>query len=207
MSDDFEEMGQQLAAGRGKPAAKRKKPRLIAENQRGLYAMNLGKQFKKRPVVRSASLEVHRGEVVGLLGPNGAGKTTCFYMITGLIQPDTGSIILDGNDITDLPMYRRARLGIGYLPQEASIFRGLSVENNIRAVLEVTESNRERREAILDALLAEFSITHLRRAPALALSGGERRRVEIARALASTRSRSVIFANLWHTSKIAASAC
>jgi lipopolysaccharide export system ATP-binding protein len=185
MSDDFEEMGQQLAAGRGKPAAKRKKPRLIAENQRGLYAMNLGKQFKKRPVVRSASLEVHRGEVVGLLGPNGAGKTTCFYMITGLIQPDTGSIILDGNDITDLPMYRRARLGIGYLPQEASIFRGLSVENNIRAVLEVTESNRERREAILDALLAEFSITHLRRAPALALSGGERRRVEIARALAS----------------------
>jgi len=185
MSDDFEQIGQQLAQGQGAPTGKRKKPRLIAETERGLFAHNIGKQFKKRPVVRSASLEVHRGEVVGLLGPNGAGKTTCFYMITGLIQPDVGNIILDGNDITDLSMYRRARLGIGYLPQEASIFRGLSVENNIRAVLEVVEPSRERREAILDALLAEFSITHLRRTPALALSGGERRRVEIARTLAS----------------------
>ena len=184
MSDDFEQMGRQLAEGGGEPK-KRKKPRLVAQSERGLYALNIGKRFKKRPVVRSVSLEVHRGEVVGLLGPNGAGKTTCFYMITGLIQPDMGSIVLDGNDITDLPMYRRARMGIGYLPQEASIFRGLSVENNIRAVLEVVEKSRERREAILDALLAEFSITHLRRAPALALSGGERRRVEIARALAS----------------------
>ena len=160
------------------------KPRLVTHN-RGLVAKNMGKRFKKRPVVRGVSLTLQRGEVVGLLGPNGAGKTTCFYMITGLMAPDYGNIILDGNDITDLPMYRRARLGIGYLPQEASIFRGLSVENNIRAVLEVVEKSRDRREAILEALLAEFSITHLRRTPALALSGGERRRVEIARSLAS----------------------
>ena len=159
-------------------------PWLVADN-RGLIAHNIGKRFKKRPVVRGITLELQRGEVVGLLGPNGAGKTTCFYMITGLIAPDHGSIVLDGNDITELPMYRRSRLGIGYLPQEASIFRGLTVENNIRAVLEVVEKSRERREAILEALLAEFSITHLRRTPSLALSGGERRRVEIARALAS----------------------
>ncbi len=159
-------------------------PRLVAHN-RGLLAKNLGKRFKKRPVVRGVTISLQRGEVVGLLGPNGAGKTTCFYMITGLMPPDYGTIILDGEDISDLPMYRRARLGIGYLPQEASIFRGLSVENNIRAVLEVVEKNRDRREAILEALLAEFSITHLRRTPALALSGGERRRVEIARSLAS----------------------
>jgi len=161
-------------------------PQLVASNERpGLFASNLGKRFKKRPVVRGVSMSVQRGEVVGLLGPNGAGKTTCFYMITGLIQPDHGTIVMDGQDISGLPMYRRARLGIGYLPQEASIFRGLSVENNIRAVLEVTEPQYERREAILDALLAEFSITHLRRTPALALSGGERRRVEIARSLAT----------------------
>jgi lipopolysaccharide export system ATP-binding protein len=138
--------------------------------------------------LRDVSLSVQRGEAVGLLGPNGAGKTTCFYIITGLITADYGTITLDGHDITDLPMYRRARLGIGYLPQEASIFRGLSVENNIRAALEVVEPIRDRREAMLDSLLAEFSITHLRRAPALALSGGERRRVEIARALASQPS-------------------
>ena len=166
------------------PEAAQAGPRLVAHN-RGLLAKNLGKRFKKRPVVRGVTISLQRGEVVGLLGPNGAGKTTCFYMITGLMPPDYGSIILDGEDITDLPMYRRARLGIGYLPQEASIFRGLSVENNIRAVLEVVEKNRDRREAILEALLAEFSITHLRRTPALALSGGERRRVEIARSLAS----------------------
>ncbi len=159
-------------------------PRLVADN-RGLVASNLGKRFKKRPVVRGVSLTIQRGEIVGLLGPNGAGKTTCFYMITGLISPDYGTVTLDGLDITDMPMYRRARLGIGYLPQEASIFRGLTVENNIMAVLEVVESSVERRSAVLEALLAEFSITHLRRTPALALSGGERRRVEIARALAS----------------------
>ena len=167
-----------------KTAAAASTPRLVADN-RGLAANNLGKRFKKRPVVRGVTLTIQRGEVVGLLGPNGAGKTTCFYMIIGLIPPDYGSIVLDGEDITDLPMYRRARLGIGYLPQEASIFRGLNVEENIRAVLETIEPVRDRREAILDALLAEFSITHLRRTPALALSGGERRRVEIARALAS----------------------
>ena len=161
-----------------------KGPRLVTDNP-GLIANNLGKRFKKRPVVRDVSLSVQRGEVVGLLGPNGAGKTTCFYMITGLIAPDTGEIKLDGNDITDLPMYRRARLGVGYLPQEPSIFRGLSVEQNVRAVLEVVEADPERRETLLDDLLAEFSITHLRRTPALALSGGERRRVEIARALSS----------------------
>lgn len=166
------------------PIPRQKKPELISDNQ-GLVADGLGKRFKKRPVVRGASLSIQRGEVVGLLGPNGAGKTTCFYMITGLIAPDYGNITLDGQNITDLPMYRRARLGIGYLPQEASIFRGMTVEQNIRAVLEVIEPKRNRREARLEALLAEFSITHLRRAPALALSGGERRRVEIARALAS----------------------
>ncbi len=150
----------------------------------GLSARRIGKQYKRRPVLRDVSVSVQRGEAVGLLGPNGAGKTTCFYAMIGLIQPDTGTIVLDGQDITGLPMYRRARLGIGYLPQEPSIFRGMSVEQNIRAVLEVAEGDRDRREQMLDDLLAEFSITHLRRAPALALSGGERRRVEIARALA-----------------------
>jgi lipopolysaccharide export system ATP-binding protein len=162
-------------------------PRLVAENK-GLAAVNIGKSFKKRPVLRGINLSVQRGEAVGLLGPNGAGKTTCFYIITGLVLPDYGWVTLDGNDITDMPMYRRARMGIGYLPQEASIFRGLSVEQNIRGVLEAIEPDRERREVMLDDLLAEFSITHLRRTPALALSGGERRRVEIARALASQPS-------------------
>ncbi|WP_208852333.1 LPS export ABC transporter ATP-binding protein [Roseomonas genomospecies 6] len=160
-------------------------PSADARPAEGLVARHLGKAYKKRPVVRDVTVTVQRGEAVGLLGPNGAGKTTCFYMITGLIAADSGTILLDGQDITSLPMYRRARLGIGYLPQEASIFRGMSVENNIRAVLEVVEPNRDTREQMLDELLAEFSITHLRRAPALALSGGERRRVEIARALAS----------------------
>ena len=159
-------------------------PHLVAENS-GLTAFNLGKQFKKRPVLRDVSLAVQRGEAVGLLGPNGAGKTTCFYIITGLISADYGSVFMDGHDITTLPMYRRARIGIGYLPQEPSIFRGLTVEQNVRAVLECVEKDVERRESILEALLAEFSITHLRRTPSLALSGGERRRVEIARALAS----------------------
>ena len=159
-------------------------PRLVLDN-RGLVAHNLGKSFKKRPVLRDVNVSVQRGEVVGLLGPNGAGKTTCFYIITGLIAPDFGSVYLDQQDITALPMYRRARLGIGYLPQEASIFRGLTVEENLRAVLEVVEASRPAREAVIDQLLAEFSITHLRRAPSMALSGGERRRVEIARALAT----------------------
>ena len=145
----------------------------------------MGKIYKKRPVVQSVSIHVQRGEAVGLLGPNGAGKTTTFYMITGLIRPDTGRIELDGSDITGLPMYRRARLGIGYLPQEASVFRGLNVERNIKAALEVVEPDPGRRQQMLDELLAEFGIGHLRRTPSLALSGGERRRVEIARALAT----------------------
>ena len=151
----------------------------------GLYATGLGKRYKKRPVVRNVSLSVQRGEAVGLLGPNGAGKTTTFYMITGLVQPDEGRVMMDGHDVTMLPMYRRARLGLGYLPQEASIFRGLTVEQNIRAALEVVEPEADRRAVMLDELLAEFGIAHLRRAPALALSGGERRRCEIARALAT----------------------
>ena len=165
-------------------AAPLQQPKLVPRAQ-GLVARSLGKQFRRRPVVRDVSVSLSRGEAVGLLGPNGAGKTTCFYMIIGLIAPDFGAITLDGQDLTDLPMYRRARLGIGYLPQEASIFRGMTVEQNIRAVLEIIEPDRDIRESILEDLLAEFSISHLRRASALALSGGERRRVEIARALAS----------------------
>ena len=151
----------------------------------GLVVRGIGKSFRRRPVVRDVSMHLRRGEAVGLLGPNGAGKTTCFYMITGLIPVDSGQIFVDGRDVTALPMYRRARLGLGYLPQEASIFRGLTVEENIRAVLELVYAERARRNARLEALLAEFSITHLRRTPAQALSGGERRRVEIARCLAS----------------------
>lgn len=159
-------------------------PRLVADHA-GLQVLNAGKSFKKRPVLRDVSLAVNRGEAVGLLGPNGAGKTTCFYIIMGLITPDYGDVTLDSEVITAFPMYRRARLGIGYLPQEASIFRGLSVEQNLSAILESVDPDRDRREAMLEALLAEFSITHLRRTPAIALSGGERRRVEIARSLAS----------------------
>lgn len=151
----------------------------------GLEAAHLGKSYKGRPVLHDVSVRLQRGEVVGLLGPNGAGKTTCFYMLTGLIAPDLGTIEIDGMDVSNLPMYRRARLGLSYLPQEASIFRGLSVEDNIRAILEVIEPDRDTREMMLDDLLIEFGVSHLRRAPAIALSGGERRRVEIARALAS----------------------
>ena len=150
-----------------------------------LVARNLTKTYKSRRVVNGVSIGVRRGEAVGLLGPNGAGKTTCFYMITGLVPVDEGTISIDGNDVTKMHMYRRARLGVGYLPQEASIFRGLSVEANIRAVLEVVQSNRALREQKLDELLEEFHIAHLRKAPSIALSGGERRRLEIARALAS----------------------
>ncbi|HYN38541.1 MAG TPA: LPS export ABC transporter ATP-binding protein [Rhodospirillales bacterium] len=149
-----------------------------------LSVARLEKRYKSRTVVHDVSLSVASGEVVGLLGPNGAGKTTCFYMITGLLAPNEGRITLDGRDITALPMYRRARLGVGYLSQEPSVFRGLSVEDNIRAVLEVIESSRSRRETILEALLEEFAIARLRKTAAVALSGGERRRVEIARALA-----------------------
>ena len=159
-------------------------PRLVAAHN-GLEVYHVGKRYSGRPVVRDVSLRLRRGEAVGLLGPNGAGKTTCFYMITGLIRPDVGEIMLDGEDITHLPMYRRARLGIGYLPQEASIFRGLSVEQNILSVLEINEPDVSARHLKLDELLAEFSITHLRMAQGITLSGGERRRVEIARALAS----------------------
>ena len=150
-----------------------------------LAVHSVEKSFGTRQVVRGVSIYVRRGEAVGLLGPNGAGKTTVFYMITGLIKADRGAIELDGHDVTKLPMYQRARLGIGYLPQEASIFRGLTVEQNIRAVLEVVEPNRKKREAELNSLLDEFNITRLRKSPSIALSGGERRRVEIARALAT----------------------
>ncbi len=160
----------------------------VLEGSGGLIATAVGKTYRKRPVVRNVSVSVRRGEVVGLLGPNGAGKTTTFYMIVGLVRPDSGSITLDGHDITGLPMFRRARLGIGYLPQEASVFRGLTVEQNIMATLEVVEGDSERRAELLDGLLSEFGIMHLRRTTALALSGGERRRVEIARALATQPS-------------------
>lgn len=159
-------------------------PKLVSSPQ-GLVIEHLMKRYKRRPVLRDVSLTIRRGEAVGLLGPNGAGKTTCFYIVTGLIDADGGAISLDGKDITRLPMYRRARLGISYLPQESSIFRGMNVEDNIRAVLQAVEDDAHRREHMLEELLAEFSIMHLRQTPAIALSGGERRRVEIARALAT----------------------
>lgn len=163
---------------------RKRKPRLQSV-PRGLSAQHLSKSYKKRPVLRDVSLSIERGEAVALLGPNGAGKTTCFHIITGLIHPDGGSILLDGQPITDYPMYRRARLGVGYLPQESSIFRGLSVEDNIRVVVESQNLSAEDQDLMLEDLLAEFGVEHLRRTPALALSGGERRRVEIARALAA----------------------
>ncbi|HEV2569688.1 LPS export ABC transporter ATP-binding protein [Sphingomonas sp.] len=154
----------------------------------GLSVVSIAKAYDKRVVLSDVSLAVGRGEVVGLLGPNGAGKTTCFYSIMGLVKPDSGRIMLDGLDITGLPMYRRAILGLGYLPQETSIFRGLSVEKNILAVLELAEPDRAAREARLEQLLDEFGLTRLRDAPAMGLSGGERRRCEIARALAANPS-------------------
>jgi lipopolysaccharide export system ATP-binding protein len=159
-----------------------------ADTGHGLSVVSIGKRYDKRVVLRDVSMSVKRGEVVGLLGPNGAGKTTCFYSIMGLVMPDQGRIMLDGVDITGLPMYRRAALGLGYLPQETSIFRGLTVEQNILAVLEVSEPDRAARAARLEKLLDEFSIARLRSAPAMALSGGERRRCEIARALAANPS-------------------
>ena len=181
------------------PTGNNNAPRLAATTEMGLRATCLSKAYKKRPVLRNVSFKVDRGEAVGLLGPNGAGKTTSFYCITGLITPDSGTVTVDGIDVTSLPMYRRARLGIGYLPQEASIFRSLNVENNIRAILEIAEPRWDRREEMLEELLNEFSIAHLRRAPALALSGGERRRVEIARAL-RLRRRSFCWTNRWRGS-------
>ena len=157
----------------------------VTEGDAGLRVRNLRKSYKRRLVIRDVSIDLMRGEVVALLGPNGSGKTTCFYAIAGLVVPEGGQVLIDGRDVTALPMYRRARLGIGYLPQEVSIFRGLTVEDNILAVLEIAVPDRHKRRERLEELLSEFSITHLRRAPALALSGGERRRVEIARCLAA----------------------
>ena len=154
----------------------------------GLEVRSIAKSYDKRSVLHDVSLDVHRGEVVGLLGPNGAGKTTCFYSVMGLVKPDSGLIFLDGNDITELPMYRRAILGLGYLPQETSIFRGMTVEENIMAVLEAAEPDKSARRDRLEQLLSEFGLTGLRESPAMALSGGERRRCEIARALAAKPS-------------------
>jgi lipopolysaccharide export system ATP-binding protein len=177
---------QTLEAPSGLEDADASEPFESRESSLAVY--NLGKRYGARAVVEDVSLYVRRGEAVGLLGPNGAGKTTVFYMITGLVRPDKGVIELNGNPVTRLPMYQRARLGISYLPQEASIFRGLNVEDNIRAVLEVNEPDRKAREAALDSLLEEFNIARLRKAPSIALSGGERRRCEIARALAGKPS-------------------
>ena len=157
----------------------------VAEGMGGLRVRNLRKSYRKRPVIRDVSLDLQRGEVVALLGPNGSGKTTCFYSIAGLVMPDGGQVLIDGQDVTRFPMYRRAKLGIGYLPQERSIFQGLNVEDNILAILEIVEKDRVLRRERLDELLNEFSIAHLRRTPSVALSGGERRRCEIARSLAA----------------------
>jgi len=157
----------------------------VTQGSSGLRIENLRKSYKKRVVIRDVTLELQRGEVVALLGPNGCGKTTTFYAIAGLIYPEGGHVMIDGRDVTNLPMYRRAKLGIGYLPQEMSIFRGLSVEDNIGAILDISQPDRHKRRERLEELLGDFSIEHLRRAPAMALSGGERRRVEIARCLAA----------------------
>ena len=175
------------ARGRAAPAAESQDPHAVGADG-WLTAFEIKKSYRKRMVVKGVSLAVGRGESVGLLGPNGAGKTTVFYMITGLVPADEGRITIDGANVTSLPMYQRARLGIGYLPQEASIFRGLTVEQNIMAVLELVEPDKKRRKEQLDNLLEEFSITRLRKSPSMALSGGERRRCEIARALASRPS-------------------
>ena len=157
----------------------------MTRGTQGLEVLGLRKSYRKRPVIRDVSMSLSRGEVVALLGPNGSGKTTCFYSIAGLVSSDGGQVTVDGRDVTMLPMYRRARLGIGYLPQEVSIFRGMTVEDNILSILEISERDRIKRHERLDELLSDFSITHLRRAAALSLSGGERRRTEIARCLAA----------------------
>ena len=160
------------------------KPSIISNNDKGLEIKRISKVYNNRPVVREVSFDIKKGEAVGLLGPNGSGKTTIFYTIIGLIKPNTGSIFLNGLDVTDLPIYKRSKNGIGYLPQETSIFRGLNVEDNIKSILEIVETDKQIIESNLDQLLTEFDISHLRRTPSLALSGGERRRVEIARCLA-----------------------
>jgi lipopolysaccharide export system ATP-binding protein len=178
-------MAPKKTAKRNEDAAPQPARPRVVEAGKGLVATRISKSFNKRPVVRDVSLSVRRGEVVGLLGPNGAGKTTSFYIISGLIQPDAGRVEIEDTDVTRLPMYRRARLGIGYLPQEASIFRGLTAEQNIRATAELVEQDPGKLESMVEELLAEFGITHVRHTPAIALSGGERRRVEIARALAT----------------------
>jgi lipopolysaccharide export system ATP-binding protein len=163
----------------------------VQDGDVGLKIVNLRKSYRKKVVIRDVTLELGRGEVVALLGPNGSGKTTCFYSIAGLVTPEGGKVIVDGRDVTTLPMYRRAKLGIGYLPQEMSIFRGMTVEDNIMSILEIAVPEKRKRRERLEELLSEFSIEHLRRASALALSGGERRRVEIARCLA-TRPKYVL---------------
>ncbi len=160
----------------------------VTQGDAGLIVTGLRKSYRKRPVIRDVSMELRRGEIVALLGPNGSGKTTCFYAIAGLVSPDAGQVTIDGREITYLPMYRRARAGIGYLPQEMSIFRGLNVEDNIMAILEISEKDRHKRRERLEELLNDFSIAHLRHTSALTLSGGERRRVEIARCLAANPS-------------------
>ena len=187
--DDQQELFEKLAESR--EDAGLSQPRQIIDpdlHKEGLHIQSIGKSYNGRPILIEVSLQVRRGEVVGLLGPNGAGKTTCFYTIVGLIAPDNGVIYFDGYDLTKMPMYRRSRLGIGYLPQEASIFRGMTVENNILSVLELVEPDPKTRMEKLDSLLDEFGITRLRHSSALSLSGGERRRVEIARALAGDPS-------------------
>ena len=185
LSGSADDLPDEMAKPRGTPGAAAGDDSRTDRVQGTLIARGLTKAYRGRRVVDGVSLGVRAGEAVGLLGPNGAGKTTCFYMVTGLVPADGGQILIDGNDVTHMPMYQRARLGIGYLPQEASIFRGLSVEKNIMAVLEVVEKDASERRRKLDELLEEFSIAHLRKAPSIALSGGERRRCEIARALAS----------------------
>ena len=185
MNDDFDFGQPEFVRDRfGRPSIGAKAPQLVPEN-RGLVASGIGKSFDKRRVVRNVSLRLQRGEAVGLLGPNGAGKTTTFHILAGLLPADEGSVQIDGRDITSLPVFQRARLGVGYLPQESSIFRGLTVEQNIRAVLETLDNSRTDRDAILDDLMAEFGIGHLRNTLSINLSGGERRRLEIARALAA----------------------